>query len=208
MKKTQSIFKTLVAIVLLISISSCKNSEEKQDISHHQTSQNEGNYVEMLSEGTIKTDTMKGSPERYTMVLMKNTHIHISYHSPGVKDRVIWGGLVAYDKVWVSGAHNATTIDINQAIKIDGKVIDPSKYALFTIPSKDKWTVILNSDYNQHLADNYDSTKDVARFEVLPNWKNKFTPRLTYTIKKQNDSSGVLVLEWEKLKIALPFEEK
>ena len=40
------------------------------------------------------------------------TDITISYHRPGVKGRTIWGDLVPYDKVWRTGANNATTIEI------------------------------------------------------------------------------------------------
>jgi len=30
-----------------------------------------------------------------------DAHIHIEYGSPGVKGRMVWGGLVAFDRVWV-----------------------------------------------------------------------------------------------------------
>ena len=38
------------------------------------------------------------------------TDVTITYSRPGVKERVIWGGLVPYDKVWRTGANEATTI--------------------------------------------------------------------------------------------------
>ncbi|MGH8017140.1 MAG: DUF2911 domain-containing protein [Opitutaceae bacterium] len=38
------------------------------------------------------------------------TDIEIAYSRPGVKDREIFGGLVARGEVWRTGANNATTI--------------------------------------------------------------------------------------------------
>jgi hypothetical protein len=49
------------------------------------------------------------------------TDITISHSRPGVKGRAIWGALVPYDKVWRTGANEATTITFSQEVKIDGK---------------------------------------------------------------------------------------
>ncbi len=48
-----------------------------------------------------------------------------------------------YDEVWVTGAHDATTIEIAKPFVIGGKEIPAGKYAIFTIPGKKEWTVII-----------------------------------------------------------------
>ena len=53
--------------------------------------------------------------------------IKISYHSPSVKGRKIWGGLVPYDKVWRTGANEATIFTTSKAIKIGGKTLPAGK---------------------------------------------------------------------------------
>lgn len=40
------------------------------------------------------------------VAVINGDSIIINYHSPGVRKRVIWGGLVSYDEVWVTGAHD------------------------------------------------------------------------------------------------------
>ena len=45
-------------------------------------------------------DTLKGSLKAKAIGKIGDTEIKISYHSPAVRGRIVWGGLVPYDKVW------------------------------------------------------------------------------------------------------------
>ncbi|SER88265.1 DUF2911 domain-containing protein [Pedobacter rhizosphaerae] len=161
-------------------------------------------YIDSINSGLIKTDTLKGSPQLVAMRTIGGVHLHMVYSSPGTKGRVIWGGLVPYDKVWVTGAHKATTLDINKAIDIGGKNITIGKYAVFTIPGKEKWTFILNKNYDQHLADDYNQSEDVVRVDVVPK-SNHMVQRLRYSINPVDVNRGMIAVEWEKLKIEVPF---
>ncbi|NNV54028.1 DUF2911 domain-containing protein [Panacibacter sp. KCS-6] len=162
-------------------------------------------YADSVNNGLITQDTMKSSPERTAMASVGKTHLHITYHAPGVKGRIIWGGLVPYNAVWVTGAHTATSIQINNAIEINDKKIEAGTYAVFTIPGEKEWTFILNKNYQQHLADDYKETEDVLRMAVKP-IENKMIQRLTYTIKNTSENSGSISMEWEKIKIEVPFK--
>src|SRR6478672_4944154 len=97
-----------------------------------------------------------------------NTMIKINYTAPAVRGRAIWGVLVPYDKVWVTGAHQATSLEVGKDFRMGGKAVPAGKYALFTIPEKEEWTVILNKDWNQHQADHYKESEDVVRLKVKP----------------------------------------
>jgi len=194
----------------LIFIMACNNNKtEPQDnkpVSEHaaHTTANSNSYCDSVNSGLIAEDTLKGSPHRTAMATVNETHVHIEYGSPGVKGRVIWGGLVAYDKVWVAGAHSATSIQFSKEVEINGKKIPAGKYAFFTIPGKDKWTIILNTRYNQHLADEYNEKEDVLRMDVAPEIHDKIQ-RLTYTVNKTDDQSGEVVMQWERLQVRLAF---
>ncbi|MET0464305.1 MAG: DUF2911 domain-containing protein [Chitinophagaceae bacterium] len=165
-----------------------------------------GNYCDSVNAGLIIPDTMKGSPVRTAMQTINGVHVHIEYGSPGVKERVIWGGLVAYDKVWATGAHNATTIQFSAPVMIGGKEIPKGTYALFTIPGKTTWQIILNSRFEQHLADDYSATEDIISVAVQPK-QHSMTQRLTYLITPLSSNDGGEVnICWEKLEISLPFK--
>lgn len=170
--------------------------------SQHQHQSGNG-YADSVNRGIITKDTLKSSPKRVSMETIADTHIHIEYGSPGVKGRMIWGGLVAYDQVWATGAHNATTVDFSNDVTIGGKNIPKGKYALFTIPGKDEWTVIINSRNKQHLADEYNPAEDLVRVKVKPIKKDKMVQRLTYSVTGAG-KKAVIAIEWEYLSINLP----
>ena len=79
--------------------------------------------VEISSNPNGVKDTSKKSIPAMTIGVVDGDTIKISYHSPGVRKRIIWGGLVPYDEVWVTGAHNATTLEINKSFIIGDQEI-------------------------------------------------------------------------------------
>jgi hypothetical protein len=105
----------------------------------------------------------------------------------------------------VTGAHKATTIQFSKPVIIGETTIPKGIYALFTIPGKEKWTVIINSRYEQHLADEYAEKEDLARVTVTPK-EGPMVQRLTYQVSPAGDHAGEVSMQWEKLSIALPFK--
>ncbi|HEX5653856.1 MAG TPA: DUF2911 domain-containing protein [Chitinophagaceae bacterium] len=153
-----------------------------------------------------KKDTTKKSIPSETKKWIGNTEIKINYHSPAVRGRVIWGGLVPYDAVWVTGAHSATTLETNKDFKMGNKLIPAGKYALFTIPGKEEWTVIVNKNWNQHLADDYSESEDLVRVKVKPEATNGITERLNYEIAQTGDRAAAIMISWEKIRVSFPIE--
>ncbi len=162
---------------------------------------------EKASETSAQPDKKKPlSPHTSTMAMIGDAHIHIDYSSPGVRNRIIFGGLLAYDQVWQAGAHMATWIETNKDLVIDGKMLPAGKYGFFTIPSKDEWTIIFNSNWDQHGKDEYDKKDDVLRFKVKPIISDEVTERLAYQVNKINDNEGTMSLSWEKVSIKFNFK--
>ena len=197
--------KYLLVIALMASCNDGDVSNDKIDNIHAgHASATDMNYCDSVNNGLIAEDTMKGSPHCTVMNTVDGNHVHIEYNSPGVKGRTIWGGLVPYGKVWVTGAHQATSIAFSKDVQVNGKSIPAGKYGFFTIPGQEKWIVILNKRYDQHLADDYNEKEDVIRMELTPE-KHAMTQRLTYSIKKGIENNGEICMQWELLKISLPF---
>ena len=150
-------------------------------------------------------DTSKKSIRSMAFSVVNGDSIKINYHSPGVRKRIIWGGLVPLDEVWVTGAHDATTIEFPKDVRIAGKLVPNGKYALFTIPGKKEWIVIINKQWKQHLATEYDEKEDMVRVKVKPK-KNIHTERLQYFIISERVDKGTIAVAWEKLLIAFDFK--
>jgi len=145
-------------------------------------------------------DTFKKSIPRITKTSLQGSDFEINYYSPAVRNRIIWGGLVPYDQVWVTGAHSATNIKFSKNILLGNSKIKAGKYALFTIPGKEEWTIILNKNYQQHLADNYNQEEDVIRVKAKPIAVETSLERLQYIIE-----NGKLIIAWEKLRVEVPL---
>ena len=192
--------KKLVLITLVsFMIISCKNDQEK-------TPNDEPLQKE---ESTEKVETTKKkvlSPHTSAMAMVGDAHVHIDYSSPGVRNRTIFGGLVAYDSIWQAGAHMVTWMQTNKDLKIDGNDLPAGKYALFMIPSQDEWTIIFNKHWEQHGKDEYDEKDDVIRFEVTPEISEEITEHLVYEVSETGTTEGMISFSWEKVTMSFRFE--
>lgn len=146
------------------------------------------------------------SPHTYAMSMVGDAHVHIDYSSPGVRGRIIFGGLLAYDQLWQAGAHKATWLETNKGLTIGGKELKAGKYGIFMIPSKGEWTIIFNTKWDQHGKDEYDEKEDVLRFKVKAIVSETITEHLKYQVKKQSDKEGMISFAWEKITFEVPFK--
>ena len=196
------------SIIFFIIFSNCSNPQTKDEQS---TAEPSSQIVAPGEEGTriiaeqTASDTLKGSLKAKAMGTIGNAGVTINYYSPAVRGRIIWGGLVPFGNVWVTGAHRATNIDFNQEVIVGGVTIAPGKYGLFTIPGKDEWTIIVNKNWEQHLADDYDSKDDIVRVTVKPETEDTHQERLRFTIEAASDTKGEIVMYWEKLEVSIPI---
>ena len=166
---------------------------------------NEGHKHEATGLSASKNTSKKSIPSEVTKRIA-NADVTIRYHAPGVRGRVIWGGLVPYDEVWVTGAHSATTLEVGSDFQIGDKSIKTGKYAIFTIPGKEEWTVIINSNWDQHLADEYSDKEDLVRIRVKPQPAQEIAERLKYEIDQTGERTANIIISWEKLRVPFPIE--
>ncbi|AFN74442.1 hypothetical protein MROS_1205 [Melioribacter roseus P3M-2] len=145
------------------------------------------------------------SPKAEVYQRIGYTDISIEYSRPSVKGRKIWGGLVPYDKVWRTGANESTRIKFTTDVIINGQTVPAGIYSIFTIPSHNEWTVILNKKLGWGL--DYDPELDLMRFKVKPE-KTDFTERLLFLIPEISDSVCTVEMRWENLKISFDITIK
>lgn len=188
----------IIVLVLSVSILSCKNETKQTEKSEYEKHVTTPNKEEVPKKKVL-------SPHTSTMEMIGDAHIHIDYSSPGVRGRIIFGGLVGYDAVWQAGAHNATWLETNKDLVINGELLPKGKYSFFTIPSKADWTIMINKNWNQHGKDDYDENEDVLRFKVTPSISENITEHLKYKVNKVSETEGTISLAWAKVTISFPF---
>lgn len=146
------------------------------------------------------------SPRLSAMAMVAGNHVHIDYGSPSVRGRQIWNGLVAYNQVWATGAHKATTIEFSNDVQIDGKRIPMGKYGFFTIPGKKTWVLIISKTWDMHLADDYQAENDMIRLNVKPGKNPALAEALTYNVLDTGKDTGKIKMSWEWLFVEFTFK--
>jgi hypothetical protein len=147
----------------------------------------------------------QASPGASVSRMIGTTMVRIDYHSPGVRERTIWGGLVPYDEVWRLGANEATTISLSHPVTVEGRKVPAGKYALFAVPGRQSWTMILNRKADQWGAFFYQAKDDLMRFDVRP-VAGTHTEWMAFTIDTKTPESAVVELAWEKLRVSFTID--
>jgi hypothetical protein len=164
-------------------------------------------YADSVNQGLLE-DTIKGSSRREAKGSIGNTEVTINYGSPGVRGRVIWNGLVSYDQVWVSGSHWATAVTFSNDVVIAGTEVPAGMYGFFTILGKETWTLILNKNFDMHLADDYEEAQDVVKVIVTPEVLENPVQRLTYEVSSDSESTGAVSMSWDQIRVRMPITLK
>jgi len=134
------------------------------------------------------------------------TDIEISYSRPGVKDRLVFGGIVPYGQVWRTGANASTKISFSTPVKLNGVSIPAGRYALYTIPGEKEWTIIIYKDTTLWGALKYDPKDDLARFKAAPAQMPDLLETFTTEFNDIRDESATLNLAWEKTRVPIRIE--
>jgi len=105
--------------------------------------------------------------------------IVVDYSSPRMKGRKIFGDLVPFGQVWRAGANEATTFVTDTDLSVGGKDVPAGSYTLFTIPDKNKWTLIVSRKTGEWGTDYPGESNDLCRADMkistLPSAEENFT---------------------------------
>ena len=158
--------------------------------------------IDVCAQEAVK---QRPSPLAITAIRFKDAYIKITYSQPVKRGREIFGKLVPYNEVWRTGANEATEITTTKNIQINGTLLKAGTYSIFTIPQKDKWTIIINSEVGLWGAYNYNSKLDVMRFDVPVMQSNVIYESFTMEFNHRNEVADLL-LYWDNVKISIPVK--
>lgn len=134
--------------------------------------------------------------------------ITVKYSRPNTKGRMIFGKMEPYGAVWRTGANSATVISFTDDVTFAGKPVPAGEYALFTIPGKDEWTVILNKTTKQWGAYDYKEAEDFLRVKVKAATLKEKVETFGISFTNVFPTKATLQLDWEttSLKVDLTTE--
>lgn len=133
------------------------------------------------------------------------TDIYIEYERPSVRGREIFGGLVPWNKVWRTGAGNATKIRFSKDVTVGGKPVKAGYYSILSIPEPEKWTVILNRDTTLYGSYKYNQNDDEVRFTADVETSKRYYESLTIDIDVIPNDARIYI-SWENVQISFLLE--
>jgi hypothetical protein len=133
--------------------------------------------------------------------------IKTDYSSPRAKGRKIYGGLVPFGEVWRTGANSATTFVTSADVTVGGKTVPAGSYTIFTVPTADKWTLIVSKKTGEWGIPYKYESDELARVDMkvskLPSAAENFT--ISY---EKSGSGCTLQLDWETTRASVDIGAK
>jgi Protein of unknown function (DUF2911) len=159
----------------------------------------------MTSASFAQINVPRPSPSSTVMQKVGLADVTVAYSRPSAKGRKVFGDVVPFDKIWRTGANEATKISISDTVTIEGNKIAPGDYALYTIPGTAEWTVILGKNPKTQAGD-YKDEQQTARFKVKS--ESLCAPVETFTIDFVNltTTSAFIQLSWESTSVKFKIE--
>jgi DUF2911 family protein len=162
----------------------------------------------MALRGAAQSDKSKrpSPPAKATCDLGGGKSITVDYSSPRAKGRKVFGELVPYGDVWRAGANEATAFVTTADVMVGGTHVPAGSYTLFTIPNKDKWTLIISKKTGEWGIPYPGAGDDFARVDMKASTTS--TPVENFTIAFDKAASGcALRMEWETTKATVDISK-
>ena len=144
------------------------------------------------------------SPPATAKATIAGKEISIDYSAPSKRNRVIFGQLVPYGKVWRTGANAATTLHTAANLTIGDLNVPAGTYTLYTIPTEKDWTLIVNKQNGQWGTD-YDEKQDLGRVKLTTAPVRNSVETFVIGIHPAKGNDGVLTFTWDNVEASTRF---
>ncbi|HMI58850.1 MAG TPA: DUF2911 domain-containing protein [Gemmatimonadaceae bacterium] len=131
----------------------------------------------------------------------------VTYGSPRRRGRTVLGAVVPYDRVWRTGANEATVLLFDKDMTIGGSPVPAGAYSLWTIPKADGTVqLIINKQHGQWGTD-YDSAQDLVRVPMKSSTAP--SPQENFAINVAGSgNAGELRMSWDAFMWSVPIAMK
>jgi tetratricopeptide (TPR) repeat protein len=155
---------------------------------------------------SLQAQTLKTPPASPLQTIKQTfalSEINVEYSRPSAKGRKIFGDLVPFGKIWRTGANAATKITFGEDVEIEGRKLAAGTYAIYTIPNKKSWDVMIYKDLK--LGGNtaeYKTENEVLRFSVKPKSMKEMVETFTINVTDVKPNMANIELMWEKTSVS------
>ncbi|HEU4565053.1 MAG TPA: DUF2911 domain-containing protein [Gemmatimonadaceae bacterium] len=159
------------------------------------------------------------SPRDSARVTVGSATLAVNYGRPSMRGRAIFGQLVPYDRVWRTGANEATAFTTSRDLAFGAATVPAGSYTLYTLPKaatapcsgegggSPAGELIVNKQTGQWGTE-YDQGQDLARIPMQGCRLSAPVEQFEIRIVPQGSDAGVLQLAWETTRYSIPFRVK
>ena len=146
-------------------------------------------------------------PARAACKFTDGKTVTVHYSSPRMRGRKIFGDLVPFGEVWRAGADEATSFVPTVDVVVGGKNVPAGKYTMFTLPTPDKWTLIISKQTGEWGIPYPGERFDFARMDMK--LSKLASPLENFTISfDQGGATCTMRLDWEMTRASIDITEK
>lgn len=143
------------------------------------------------------------SPRDSISVMAGGANLKVEYSRPSKRSRLVFGGIVPWDRIWRTGANVATHFSTDRMLTFATTVVPPARYTIFTLPTQSGWTLIISRQTGQWGTE-YDPAQDLARIPMRTRTLPSPVEQLTLGIDPRT-RGGVLRVQWDTTEAYVEF---
>jgi hypothetical protein len=143
------------------------------------------------------------SPRDTARATVAGATLWVDYGRPSIRGRKIFGGVVPWGEVWRTGANAATQFKTDKALAFGGTVVPAGMYTLWTLPTQNGWTLIINSETGQWGTEHH-ADKDLYKIPLSVSTNDSPVERFTIHIADAGNG-GQLHIVWDQTVLEAPF---
>ena len=138
-----------------------------------------------------------------TLAEVDGAHLAIEYGRPSKRGREIWGALVPWDRIWMPGADEASTLTTSETLVFGNLVVPAGEYTIYTMPTASSVRLVINKQTGQYHT-TYNEDQDLGRVEMVQTKVDPPVERVTLGIASR-PTGGALTLSWDDREYAAAF---
>lgn len=135
------------------------------------------------------------SPRDSAVVTVAGARLETNYSRPSKRGRVVFGGIVPWNRVWRTGANLSTHFTTDRPLAFGATVVPAGRYTLFTLPAQNGWTLIISKQTGQWGTE-YDGAHDLARIPMRTRSLAPAVEQFTMIVEPRA-RGGILRLQWD-----------
>ncbi len=160
-------------------------------------------FADRLAAAERRTGQQQLSVRDTARATIGRATLSVDYGRPLARGRTLLGNVIAYDRVWRTGANAATQLTTSAPITLAGMSLPAGTYTLWTLPHVDGADLIVNRQTGQWGTE-YGRAHDLGHAPMKADSVGTPVEKFTISIEPSDARHGTLVMSWGTFRWTAP----